>query len=176
MIESLITSKTRVKLLLKFFLNSDSTSYLRNLESEFGESSNAIRVELNRFEDAGLLTSNLTGNKKIYSAITEHPLYSDINNIIKKYTGLDQVVERIIRKIGDVEKVYVTGEVAKGLDSKIIDLIFVGNSINKNYLMELVEKVEKLIGRKIRYITYETHEFDKKVVSKNGKMFLLWQS
>ena len=56
MIETLISSKTRIKLLLKFFLNSNTTSYLRSLESEFGESTNAIRVELNRLENAGMLS------------------------------------------------------------------------------------------------------------------------
>ena len=57
MLETLISSKTRIKLLLKFFLNSKATSYLRGLESEFGESSNGIRIELNRFEKAGMLSS-----------------------------------------------------------------------------------------------------------------------
>jgi predicted transcriptional regulator len=70
MLDSLITSKTRIKLLLKFFLNSDNKSYLRNLEQEFGESSNAIRVELNRLEEADLLRSEVSGNKKFFSANT----------------------------------------------------------------------------------------------------------
>ena len=53
MLESLITSKTRIKLLLKFFLNSSTKAYLRGLEAEFGESTKAIRLELNRFEQIG---------------------------------------------------------------------------------------------------------------------------
>ncbi|MFZ4634996.1 MAG: ArsR family transcriptional regulator, partial [Saprospiraceae bacterium] len=57
MIDALISSKTRIKLLLKFFLNSNTTAYLRNLESEFGDSTNAISIELNRREEAGLLLS-----------------------------------------------------------------------------------------------------------------------
>lgn len=175
MIESLITSKTRVKLLLKFFLNSDSTSYLRNLASEFGESSNAIRVELNRFEEAGLLKTNLSGNKKIYRANTSHPLYSDLNNIIKKYTGLDHIIEKIVKKLGDVEKVYVSGDIAQGMDSKIIDLIFTGTNLDKIFLMDLIEKAEKLIGRKIRFIIYEEEEFGKIAKKMNGHRFLLWQ-
>ncbi len=84
-----------MKLLLKFFLNGNSSSYLRHLESEFGESSNAIRVELNRFEDAGLLKSFMQGNKKYYQANQGHPLFPDINNIIFKYIGIDQVIEKI---------------------------------------------------------------------------------
>jgi DNA-binding transcriptional regulator PaaX len=70
MIETLISSKTRVKLLLKFFLNSKNSSYLRGLEAEFGESTNAIRLELNKLEEAGLLSSELNGNKKFFKAIS----------------------------------------------------------------------------------------------------------
>ena len=69
MIETLISSKTRVKLLLKFFLNSRTTAYLRSLESEFGESTNAIRIELNKLENAGMLRATLNGNKKYFQAI-----------------------------------------------------------------------------------------------------------
>ena len=93
MLETLITSKTRIKLLLKFFLNANNTGYLKNLESEFEDSSNGIRVELNKFEQAGLLSSVLIGNKKIFQANTRHPLFSDIHNIIMKYTGIDQIVD-----------------------------------------------------------------------------------
>ena len=68
MLDSLVTSQTRIKLLKKFFLNSSTKAHLRGLETEFGESSNAIRVELNRFEGSGLLTSLWDGNKKVYQA------------------------------------------------------------------------------------------------------------
>lgn len=112
----------------------------------------------------------------MYRANKRHPLYSDLNNIIKKYTGLDRIIEEIIEKLGDVEKVYVTGEIAQGMDAKIIDLILTGKHINKNYLMKLVEKAEKLIGRKIRFVIYKEKEFNKIAKQMNGSMFLLWQS
>lgn len=82
MLETLISSKTRLKLILKFFLNNSTTAYLRGLEEEFGESSNAIRVELNKFEEAGLLNSEAEGNKKLYKANTKHPFYKDLHNIL----------------------------------------------------------------------------------------------
>ena len=160
MLDTLITSKTRIKLLLKFFLNSNARSYLRGLESEFGESSNAIRLELNRFEDAGLLKAEVEGNKKMFRANTGHPLYEDIHNIILKYIGLDQIVEKVARKLGKVVFVFLTGDFAKGKDSSIIDLIFVGDHINKEYLIRLVEKAETLIRRRIRYLVYTVREFN----------------
>ena len=127
MIETLISSKTRIKLLLKFFLNSETTSYLRGLESEFGESSNSIRLELNRLEGAGMLTSSMQGNKKFFKSNTKHPLYREVHNILLKYIGFDQIIEGVVERLGDVKKVYVTGEFAKGLDSQIIDLVFIGD-------------------------------------------------
>lgn len=157
MIDALISSKTRIKLLLKFFLNSNATAYLRSLESEFGESSNGIRVELNRLEHAGLLLSDSEGNKKIFRANTGHPLFREIHNIILKQVGLDQVIETVIQRLGDVQRVYLIGDFSKGMDSPVIDLVFVGD-FDKPYLAILVEKAEKLVGRKIRYLLYSPEE------------------
>ncbi len=177
MINTLITSKTRVKLLLKFFLNSSYTSYLRSLESEFGGSSNAIRVELNRFEEAGLLTSFTRGNRKYYKANESHPLFCDIHNIVLKYVGIDQIIENVAKKLGDIDRVFLTGDFARGINNGIIDLIFVGDNINKEYLMRLVEKAEKLINHKVRYLVPTRDEFEtyKKNI-KDKEVLLLWKA
>ena len=176
MLDTLITSKTRIKLLLKFFLNSNSRSYLRNLESEFGESTNSIRLELNKFEKAGLLSTELDGNKKYFRANIQHPLFKDINSILLKYIGFDQIVERVINKLGNLDKVYVVGDFAKGIDNRIIDLIFVGDDINRDYLVKLVEKTEKMISRRIRYVVFGNDEFTEYLASqKDNDWLILWK-
>lgn len=159
MIETLISSKTRIKLLLKFFLNSKTKAYLRSLEGEFGESSNAIRVELNRLEKAGMLESNLVGNKKMFQANIKHPLFKEVHNIVLKHIGLDRVVENVIERLGQVSRVFVVGDFAKGLDSQVIDLVFIGD-IDQKYLIQLIDKVEDLIKRRIRYLIYSDEEFE----------------
>ena len=176
MLESLITSKTRIKLLLKFFLNSGTTSYLRGLAPEFDESTNAIRHELNRFEQAGLLLAEQQGNKKIYHANTNHPLFPDINSLLMKYVGLDKIVDKVVVQLGKLDKVYLVGELAKGKNSKIIDLIFVGNNIDKNYLLELINKAEKALERKVRYIILSVQEARDFLKSKpENEVLLLWE-
>ena len=172
MIETLISSKTRVKLLLKFFLNSNNSSYLRGLESEFSESSNAIRLELNKLEEAGLLSSNLQGNKKYFQANTRHPLYDDINSILLKFTGLDKIVENVIGKLGSLDRVFVVGNLAKGLSSEVIDLVFVGD-IDKAYLFDLIQKVETLISKKIKYVSYSSSEFSEEEYNSHKNSYLL---
>jgi hypothetical protein len=176
MIETLISSKTRIKLLLKFFLNSRNTAYLRNLEEEFGESTNAIRLELNKFEKAGFLTSSANGNKKVFTVNTRHPLFPDINRIIMKMTGLEYVVDYVLQRIGDLEKVYLVGNMSRGKDTQIIDLVLVGDNLNKTFLLEQIEKAEKKIDKKIRYVHFSSAEFSISKISEPGMHpLLLWK-
>jgi predicted nucleotidyltransferase len=158
MIDTLITSRTRIKLLMKFFLNTHAKAHLRGLEAEFGESSNAIRLELNRFEKAGLLTSSKDGIKKVFRANTAHPLFSDIHNILLKHIGLDRIIQKVVDGLGDIRRVYVTGSYANGNDSGVIELLFVGDEIDRAYLTTLVQKAEKLIRRSISYVVNSEKE------------------
>ena len=176
MLDTLITNKTRIKLLLKFFLNSNSKSYLRNLEHEFNESSNAIRIELNKFEKSGLLNSEVEGNKKVFTANTNHPLFKDIHNILLKHLGIDTVIDEMISNLGMLKKVYLVGDIAKGKDSDIIDLLLVGAEINKDYLTRLIEKAERLIQRKVRYLIFGEDEIENFLKSKGiSEYLLLWK-
>jgi hypothetical protein len=173
-IEALISSKTRIKLLLKFFLNSSTTAYLRGLEDEFGESSNAIRLELNKFEKAGFLNSHVEGNKKVFKVNSKHPLFNEINIIVMKLMGLDHIIDHILQEMGDLKMVYLVGKLANGQNTEIIDLVLVGE-INKNFLLTLIEKAEKKIRKKIRYVHFHTEEFDLEKIKEPGMHpLLLW--
>jgi len=176
MIETLISSKTRVKLLFKFFLNKGATAYLRSLESEMGESTNAIRLELNKFEKAGLINSIPNGNKKIFSANTSHPLFREIHNILLKHIGIDQIINDVIERLGNVDHVYLTGAFATGVDSPIVDLIILGD-IDREYLSTLVSKAEVVIKRKIRYVIFSNSEYGQYALTVKGQEpLLLWSS
>ena len=174
MLETIITSKTRVKLLLKFFLNSNNSGYLRSLETEFHEGSNAIRLELNRFENAGLLSSKMLGNKKIFISNQKHPMFPVLNSMVRKYIGIDQIIDEIIDKTGDLDRVYLTGKIAKGLNSEIIELFIIGEDVNRIYLQKLVQKAEQLIQKKISFVVFSSTDFS--VFSKNNLKdhLLIW--
>ncbi len=159
MLDSLITSKTRVKLLLKFFLNSDTKAYLRGLAEELGESTNAVRVELNRLTKAGLLEVSPNGRTKLYQANKDNPLFPDLRSLVMKFTGLDQLIDSILSKLGNVELAFVTGDYARGIDSGIIDVVIVGD-IDRKYLGELINKAESLIKRKIRDLVLSRDEYE----------------
>ncbi|MFW5756258.1 MAG: winged helix-turn-helix domain-containing protein [Tangfeifania sp.] len=154
MLESLITSKTRVKILFKLFLNSESSGHLRELEKEFNESSNSIRLELNRLVKAGLLSSFPVKNKKVYKANTRHPLYNSINSMLRKVVGIDQLIIRVTSQIGNLDLAYLIGEFAAGHDSDTLELALVGTNLDRQYIDSLVGKAEKMIDRKIVYMIF----------------------
>ncbi len=149
MIETLISSKTRIKLLLKFFLNSRTRSYLRSLEQDFGDSSNGIRVELKRLEEAGMLTSSMEGNRRYFQANLQHPLYDQIHQILLKTYGIQHILDEVILRLENVRFVYLTGDIARGIDTQVIDLYLIGD-IDEVFLKKRVTKVRKVIHRKIR--------------------------
>lgn len=155
MLETLITSKTRIKLLLKFFLNANTTAHLRGIETETGDSSNAIRLELNRLEIAGMITSFESGNKKKYQVNRFHPLFNEITALVQKYVGIDILIENIIKRIGKLQKVYLTGSFAKGIDNEQIELVYIGE-IDHVFLEDLTKKAEKLILKKIKNSIYDS--------------------
>ena len=110
----------------------------------------------------------------MFQANTNHPLFSEIRTIVLKTIGLDQIVETVIERLGKVEKVYLVGEFAKGLDSNIIDLIFIGD-IDKSYLVNLAEKAEKVVNRKIRYLIYKSESIANEDLKKfKPSPLLLW--
>lgn len=175
MLDTLITSKTRIKMLLKFFSNSQNTSYLRGLATEFNESTNSIRVELNNLSDAGYLLSKESGRTIEYTVNTKHPLYPELKSLVYKYLGLDKIVENIVKKLGKVYMALITGDYARGKDTGIIDLVLVGE-IDKAMLRELVNKAEKLIKRKLRTLVLTLDEFDGyKESLESDKAIWLWR-
>ena len=157
---------------MRLFLNPGSSAYLRGLADEFEESTNSVRLELNRLEDAGMLSSGFEGNKKVFKANADYPLFSEIRKILLKYTGLQEVIEEVIEKLGDIKNVYLTGDLAMGKQSDIVSLVLVGNP-DKQYLLHLIEKAERVVPKKIQYLIYSVDEaVDLELDSE--KYLLLW--
>ena len=154
----LISSKTRIKLLVRFFFNPSTRSYLRELANEFNVSTNSVREELNQLTRTELLTSQKSGRQVFYKANQEHPLFPELKSMVSKVMGIDQVVDGIVSRLGDIERAYLLDDYAEGKDSGIIDLVLVGN-IDQYHLNDLSRKTERYIKRKIRTLVLSRTEF-----------------
>ena len=151
MLDSLITSKTRLRLLIKFFLNIANKGYLNGLANEFGESTNSVRKELNNLSSAGYLEKYNENNKVVYKANSSHPLFKVIQRIVKKHLGIEEILESVLKRIGEVKKIMILGDYAEGIDSGHIEILIVGDKVDKDYLNEIIPKIEKKINRKVSF-------------------------
>ena len=158
MLETLITSKTRLRILVKFFINVANYGYLRGLAEELNESTNAIRKELNNLLEAGYLEKASVQNKVIYKANIKHPLFSVLQKIVRQHIGLDAIVEAILQRMGHVKSVVIVGDYAKGIDSGTIEVVLVGHDLNADYIEQLVLKIENEISRKVHLRITERNE------------------
>ena len=149
LLETLITSKTRLKLLIKFFVAATNKGYLNGLAQEFGESTNAIRKELNHLAAAGYLTKNKEANKIQYLANTTHPLFSSLQKIVHQHLGLEFIAEQVIERMGAVHTISLVGDYAQGRDTGIIELVICGHQLNHDYLVGLSKKIEDKIDRRL---------------------------
>ena len=167
MLDTLITSKTRIRLLVKFFINAANAGYLRGLALEMDENTNAIRKELNNLSKAGYIIRNNTDNKVLYRANTAHPLVGTLQELISKYRGLDKIIYQVLKRMGNVSRIFVIGNYAQGIDSGTIEIIIEGPKLNNEYLLQLIPKIENAINKKV--IIQTTTNF-------SGKGLLIFES
>ncbi|WP_028586176.1 winged helix-turn-helix domain-containing protein [Desulfocurvus vexinensis] len=159
MLTELFTSKTRVKLLLKLFLNPSVSCYLRELAKEFAVAPSAIKEELDSLTSAGYLEREQQGRSVYYAANTRHPFFPEIHSIVRKTLGIDRIVDQILTKVGQFEAVYLLDDYAEGRDSGIIDVLVVGD-VDRVRLEQLCAVAETKINRKIRTMVVGPREFE----------------
>tara|TARA_X000000950_G_C13830862_1_gene626104 strand:- start:977 stop:1486 length:510 start_codon:yes stop_codon:yes gene_type:complete len=149
MLDNLITSKTRLRLLIKFFISQANKAHLNGLANEFGESTNSIRKELNNLFNAGYLLKSKANNKVEYNVNTDHPLYETMRKLVMKHLGIEDIVEVVLDRMGKVNEIILIGDYAEGIDSGKIEIVLTGKNLNLEYISNLEKKIEKLINRKV---------------------------
>ena len=159
MLTELFTSKTRIKLLIKLFLNPQVSCYLRELSKEFSTSPNAIKSELDSLTKAGYLIKKQNGRAINFCANSEHPFFPEISSIARKALGIDRLIEDILVGLGNVEHVFILDDYAEGKDTGLIDLLIVGD-IDSAKLEQLRQVAEKKISRTIRVLSLNLERFD----------------
>ena len=139
-------------MLIKFFVSAANNGYLNGLAAEFNESTNSIRKELNNLSGAGYLVKTKENNRVIYNANTSHPLFNVLQKIVRQHLGIEEIVETVIKRIGDVDEIALTGQYAKGVDSGNIEIVINGSNVNKDYLKNIKPKIKKKIAREVTFL------------------------
>ena len=175
LLSGLITSKMRIRIIMRLFANPSCHSYLRELADEFGASPSHIKEELDQLSSSNLLVSKKNGRQVVFSANTKHPIFRELHSMVNKALGMDEIVESIIKRLGNLQQALLIDDYAEGKDTGIIDLVLIGD-IDKANLMDLTTKTERYIERNIRTLTMTQEEYEERgTMLKNRPRFVLWQ-
>lgn len=158
----IVTSKVRIKLLELFFGNPNEMYHVRGIVREIKEEINAVRRELTRLEEAGILKKENRGNRVYYWVRSDYPMYGDMISLVAKTTGLGAAILTNRSKIGRLNHIMFSGKFARYKDRKKddeVDILVVGDVVLPE-LATIIRIEESKRGREINYTVMSRDEFD----------------
>lgn len=160
-LQDFMISKVRVKMMELFFTNLEEMYYVREITREIKEEINAVRRELDRMLNAGILRSEQRGNRLYYFLNTKYIFYQELQQMISKNTGIGSKIRKSRRKLGTVTFVMFSGRFIKGLAPRQneVDLLVVGDIVLPE-LEQIVKQEQKRLGREINYAVFSEDEFE----------------
>ena len=160
MLDQLIISRVRMKILTLFFLNPTSMFHLREIQRRTNEAMNAIRREMEHLQTSGFCHSEFRGNRKYYSLRKDNPFYFDLLELINKAYGLGGALLEKRAKIGKVKFLMLSGRFVRGLprQENTIDILLVGTIVLPEVL-QIVKAEQERRGVEINYTVMTEEEF-----------------
>ncbi|OGN87714.1 MAG: hypothetical protein A2158_07800 [Chloroflexi bacterium RBG_13_46_14] len=165
MLETLLGSKLRVKVLGWLFSHPDERYFVRQLTNLLGEDSTNVSRELIRLENTGILVSQKEGKQKYYQANRKSPLFNELRGIVVKTVGIADVIRSALSREADrIRAAFIFGSIADGTDKKTSDIdVLVVGPISFGETVTLLSSAEEKLGREINPVVYSVSEFRKRV-------------
>ncbi len=160
-LQDFMISRVRIKVLKLFFTNPEEMYYVREITRAIKEEINAVRRELDKMLDYGLLRSEQRGNRLYYSLNQRYLYYQELQQMVVKSIGLGQKVRKLRRKLGTVDFVMFSGRFARRLPPRQneVDVLVVGDIVLPE-LEALIKEEEEKLGREIRVTVFAKEEFE----------------
>ncbi len=163
MLEALISSKTRVKLLTLFLVNPEREYYIREIVRMTSENINAVRRELANLESFGLITGQKKGNQQYYTVNLNHYLYADLQKIVLKTEGVGGIIKKTLADEKEIACMFIYGSFAHGTAGVKSDIdLFIVGTVDEARLIPLVHECERATGREINYSLMKADELKKR--------------
>jgi len=160
-LQDFMISRVRVKLMELFFLHPEELYYVREITRLVKEEINAVRRELDKMLEYGLLKSEERGNRLYYNLNRKYVFYSELQRMIAKTTGIGLKIRKLKRKLGSVEFVMFSGRFVEGLNPRKddVEVLIVGDIVIPE-LQAVMKEEEVRLGREINYSVLKKEEFE----------------
>ena len=164
MIEQLLGSKTRVKLLQLFLSNPNRSFYVREITRRIDEQINSVRRELSNLLNIGIIVSDTTNNRLYYEVNQAYEFYEPLRAIFGKEAKTEKIKvpktaeQEDLKALGNVELLLYTGQFTRD-ERAGVDVLIVGNT-NANAVQKFLADLEKQEGKDLRYTVMTLADFN----------------
>lgn len=161
MLEDIIISRVRVKILTLFLTHPGTIFHVRDIVRKVDEEINAVRRELGHMEKVGIVSKEQRANRLFYMIRKDYPLYNELLEVIGKTSGLGWDFIKQKAKLGKIKFAMLSGRYLRGLPKRSgsdIDLLVVGSVVLPE-LAQLVKAEEARRSTEINYTVMTEEEF-----------------
>ncbi len=171
MLDHIIPSKARRKILELFYHHPNENYYVRKVVREVGEEVNAVKRELDILTEEKLLLREKRLNKVYYTLNKNYIFYEEFLRIFAKTNYLSTLIYQNLSRIGKIKYIALSTKYPKNIEIKEdeIYLLFVGVIVVAE-VEGLIAEAEKQYGRPINYTVMTEEEL--KYRKKNNDPFI----
>ena len=165
MIETLMGSRLRAKVLGWLFSHPDERYFVRQLTALVKEDSTNVSRELTRLEKTGILVSTKEGKQKYYQANRHNPIFNELHSLVLKTVGMADIIRKAMEsRISDIRLSFIFGSIADKTENRFsdIDLLVVGN-ITFGEIVDLLLPAEEILSRELNPVVYSLDEFKRRL-------------
>jgi len=170
-------SKARQKLLAYYFTNPTNRHHLRDLAERLSVDPSNLSKELGRLEREGLFRSEVSGRQKYFQLNREYPLFNEVRSIVAKTVGAVPLLAESLNKIEGIEEAYLYGSFARNQQdvASDVDVLVIGKP-KTDTLAEVVQKLERQLGREINYTVLTKKELESRRGRKDAFLENVWHN
>ena len=164
---SLLFPGYRRRILGLLLLRPDEALHGREIARRAGLPAGTVTRELTKLAEAGLLKREKRGNQQVYSADTSGPIYTELASILRKTSGLaDVLVQALAPAAPRLRLAFVFGSVARSQETSgsDVDLMLIGE-LGFREAVELLHPSQALLGREVNPKVFSAREFTAKAIT-----------
>lgn len=161
-LSTLLSSRVKAETFRLLFAPGAGELHVREIARRAGLNDATVRQELKRLTDLQLLACRRDGNRSLYSANAEHPLYPEIRNLVSKTTGLTAVLREALSS-ANISAAFVFGSLADGTErpGSDVDLMVIGD-LTLRHVAKLLSGAGSRLSREINPHVLTPEEFAKR--------------
>lgn len=163
LLAEILSSNMRAEIFRNLFGNEKQSLHLREIVRRTGFAVGTVQQEIKKLQRLDIITRIKDGNRIYYKANTNHPLYSDISNLVLKTNGLSDLLKKALSSETKIKIAFVFGSFARKEEKAIsdVDLMVIGD-IGLRKLTGLLMDISNKLGREINPYRLSVGEFIKR--------------